>query len=121
MGYGKGKGIVKQSPREDDISRVLAMQLQMEMSEADLDREGYVAQVHLEPEASPMVSISGDDDTDNTESDDEYESKCDSDVDRPMEDDMDALDDGNLDGDVDMETDSDNEAEKDELGADETK
>jgi len=38
-GNGKGKGIVKQTPRGDDISRAVALQLQKEMSEADLDTE----------------------------------------------------------------------------------
>jgi len=39
-GKGKGKGIVKQTPVGDDISRAVALQLQKEMSEADLDTEG---------------------------------------------------------------------------------
>jgi hypothetical protein len=39
-GHGKGKGIVKQTPGGDDMSRAVALQLEKEMSEADLDREG---------------------------------------------------------------------------------
>jgi len=39
-GNGKGKRIVKQTPGGDDISRAVALQLQKEMSEADLDTEG---------------------------------------------------------------------------------
>jgi len=39
-GNGKGKGIVKQTPAGGDISRAVALQLQKEMSEADLDTEG---------------------------------------------------------------------------------
>jgi len=39
-GNGKGKGIVKQTPEGGDISRAVALQLQKEMSEADLDTEG---------------------------------------------------------------------------------
>jgi len=39
-GNGKGKGIVKQTPGGGDISHAVALQLQKEMSEADLDTEG---------------------------------------------------------------------------------
>jgi len=39
-GKGKGKGIVKQTPGGDDICGAVALQLQKEMSEADLDTEG---------------------------------------------------------------------------------
>jgi len=39
-GNGKGKGIVKQTPGGDDICRAIALQLQKEMYEADLDTEG---------------------------------------------------------------------------------
>jgi len=39
-GNGKGKGIVKHTPGWDDISRAIAVQLQNELSEADLDMEG---------------------------------------------------------------------------------
>jgi hypothetical protein len=39
-GNGKGKGIVKRTPGGDDISRAVALQLQKQMSEADLDKEG---------------------------------------------------------------------------------
>ena len=38
-GKRKGKGIVKQTPVGDDISRAVALQLQKEMSEADLETE----------------------------------------------------------------------------------
>jgi hypothetical protein len=37
MGNAKGKGVVKQTPGGDDISCAIALQLQMEMSKADLD------------------------------------------------------------------------------------
>jgi len=40
QGDSKGKGIVKQTPGRDDISRAVALQLQKEMSEGDLDTEG---------------------------------------------------------------------------------
>jgi len=72
-GYGKGKGnstgqgIVKQTPRGDDISRAVAVRLQKEMYEADSDTKGKLEQVYLEPGASPAVSISSDDDTHSTE------------------------------------------------------
>jgi len=39
-GNSKGKGIVKQTPGGDDISRAIALQLQKEMYEADKDTEG---------------------------------------------------------------------------------
>jgi len=39
-GTGKGKGIVKQTPGGDDISCVVALQLQNKRYEADLDTEG---------------------------------------------------------------------------------
>ena len=39
-GNGKAKGIVKQTPGRDDISCAVALQLQKEMSEEDLDTEG---------------------------------------------------------------------------------
>ena len=39
-GTGNRKGIVKQTAGEDDSSRAVALQLQMEIYEADLDREG---------------------------------------------------------------------------------
>ena len=39
-GNVNGKGIVKQTPGGDDISRAVAMQLQKEMYEADSDMEG---------------------------------------------------------------------------------
>jgi hypothetical protein len=46
-GKGKGnrirKGVVKQTPRGDDISRAVAFQLPKEMYDADLDTEGYLA------------------------------------------------------------------------------
>jgi hypothetical protein len=39
-GNGTGRGIVEQTPRGDDIFRAIALQLQKQMSEADLDKEG---------------------------------------------------------------------------------
>jgi hypothetical protein len=38
-GNSRGKGIVKQTPGGDDISRAIALQLQKVMPEADLDME----------------------------------------------------------------------------------
>jgi len=40
QGNSKGKGIVKQTPGGDDISRAVALQLQKEVWEADLNTEG---------------------------------------------------------------------------------
>jgi hypothetical protein len=40
MGNNNGKGIVKQTPGGDDISCAVTLQLQEEMSEADLDKQG---------------------------------------------------------------------------------
>jgi hypothetical protein len=60
-GNGMGKGIVKRTPAGDDIPCAVALQLQIEMSEADLDTEGELERVYLEPEASPAASISSDD------------------------------------------------------------
>jgi len=40
MFFADGKGIVKQTPGGDEISRAVALQLQKEMLEADLDMEG---------------------------------------------------------------------------------
>jgi hypothetical protein len=121
-GTGKGKGIVKRTPGADDISRAVALQLQEQMSEADLGKEGLLERVYLEPEASPAVSISFDDDTDSTQSDGEYDSELDPDVDMCMEDDVDGPDGVDLDGDVDMERDGENaedEEEEDEKEEDE--
>jgi hypothetical protein len=39
-GHGKGKGIVKRTPGGDDISSAVALQLQKQMSDAVLDKEG---------------------------------------------------------------------------------
>jgi hypothetical protein len=73
-GNGNGKGIVKQTPGGDDISHAVALQLHEERYEADWSTEGYLERVYLEPEASPAMSISSDDDTDSTEkSDGEYD------------------------------------------------
>jgi len=76
-------------------------------------------QVYLEPDASPAVSISSDDDTDSTESDGEYDSELDPDVDMRMQDDVYALDGVDLDGDGDMERDGDDAEEEDEKKEDE--
>jgi hypothetical protein len=85
-----------------------------EMYEEDSDTEGKLERVYLEPEASPAVSISSDDDTDSTELDGEYDSELDPDVDMRIEDDVDAPDGVDLDSDVDMERDGDNDVEEDE-------
>jgi hypothetical protein len=96
----KGKGIVKRTPGGDDISCAFALQLQKQMSEADLDKEGYLERVYLEPEASPTVSISSSDDTHAPEWDGEYESEFDPDVDMCMENDVDSPDGVDLDSDA---------------------
>jgi hypothetical protein len=116
-GNGKGKGIVKRTPEQDDFSFALPLQLLTQMSDADLDKEEKLERVYSEPEASPTVSKSSDNDTDSTECDGEYDLECDYDVDVRMEDDVDAPDGVNLDGGVDMDRDS--EDEKDEVEEDE--
>jgi hypothetical protein len=75
--------------------------------------------MYLQPEASPVVSISSENDTNSTESDGKYDSELDPDVDMRMEDDVDALDGVDLDGEVDMESDGDDEEEEDENKEDE--
>jgi hypothetical protein len=70
-GTGKLKRIVKWTSGGDDISCAVALQLQKQMSEADLDKEGKLERVYLEPEASPAVSISSENDTESTELDSE--------------------------------------------------
>jgi hypothetical protein len=40
QGNGTGIGIVKHTPGGDDISRPVALQLQKEMSQAEMDTEG---------------------------------------------------------------------------------
>jgi len=39
-GNGKGKGSVKQTPGGNDIFRTVGLQLQKEIYEAELDKEG---------------------------------------------------------------------------------
>jgi len=46
-GNVKGKGIVKQTPGGDDISRAVALQWHKEMYKADLDTEGLLEWVYL--------------------------------------------------------------------------
>jgi hypothetical protein len=60
-GNGIGKGIVKHTPAGDDIICAVALQLQIEMSEEDLDKDGELERVYSEPDASPAASISSDD------------------------------------------------------------
>jgi len=82
--------MVKQTPRGDDISLAVALQLQKEMYEADWDTEGNLVWVYLALEASPAMSISSDDDTNSTEElDSAYDSEDDSDVHLRMADDVD--------------------------------
>jgi len=66
-GNSKGKGIVKQIPGGYDSSGAVALQLQKQRYRADTDTEGSLERVYIEPEASPAMSISSDDDTDSTE------------------------------------------------------
>jgi hypothetical protein len=66
----------------------------------------------LEPQASPAMSVSSDDETDLIKLDGEYDSVRDADVDMPLQDDVDTPDSFDLHGDVVMERDS--EAEEDE-------
>jgi len=104
----------KHTPGGDDISCAVALQLQKEMPEEDLDKEGSLERVYFEPEALPTVSISSDDDTDCAELDGEYDSERDSHVDMRMEDDVDAPESVDVDGDVDMERDSEDEEDAEE-------
>ena len=120
-GKGKGKGntkgkcIVERTPEGDDISRAIALQLRKEMYEADVDTEGELQGVYLDPEASPAMSISSDDDSDSTEElVGEYDSEHDFDVDMCIEDNVDAPYGGDSDGEVDLECDSDDEEVDDE-------
>jgi len=88
---------------------------QREIYEADLDTEGKLEQVYLQPLALPTRSISSDDDTDSTEKlGSEYYLEPDSDEDMGMEDDGDALYSVDLDSDVNMERDGDYEEEEKE-------
>jgi len=120
-GNVKGKDIVKQTPAGDEISHAVALLLQEEMSEADFDMEGQLEREYLDPEASPALSNSSDDDTNSTESDGEYDSEHHSVVDIRMEDDVDAPDGVDSDGDVDMDGYTDNEEEEDDEEEDEEK
>jgi len=118
-GTGQWKGIDKQTPGGVDISRAVALQLRTEMSEADLDSEGRLRQVYCEPEASPAVLMSSDDDTDSTESDTKYDPEYISDVDMRMEDDVDTLGGVDLDNNLDMDRDGADEQKEDEEEEDE--
>jgi hypothetical protein len=82
------------------------------MSEANLDTEGSLEWVYLEPEASPSVSITSDVDTDSTEPHGKYDSELD--VDMCMADDVDALDSVDIDGYVDMERDGEDAQDEEE-------
>jgi len=118
-GNCKGQGIGKQTPGGDDISRAVALQLQKEMYEADLDTEGEQERVYFEPEASPAMLISWDDDTDSTELDGNYDSVNDTDLDMCMEYDVESPDCIHFDCDVDMDSDCDDYTEDDEQEEDE--
>jgi hypothetical protein len=54
-GNGKEKGIVIHTPGGDDISLAVALQVQKDISEADLDKEGKLERIYLEREGSPAV------------------------------------------------------------------
>jgi len=84
----------------------------MELSDVDWDTEGYQEQVYIEPEASPTMSISSDDDTDSTNLDGKYDSELDGDM--CMEDDVDAPDSVDIEGDVDMRRDCEDEEDEEE-------
>jgi hypothetical protein len=84
------------------------------MSEADLDKEGKLERVYVEPEASPARSMSHSDGTDSTESYGEFDSEYHSNVDMCMEDDVDVPDGVNLDSHVDMQRDSEDEEDEEE-------
>jgi hypothetical protein len=103
----------------EDISCAVALQLQKEMSEEDLDNEGELEQVYLEPEASPALPMSPVDNADSTKSDGKCDSECKSHVILKMDIVVDALDRVDLDGNVDMERYS--EAKEDEVEEDEKK
>jgi len=119
-GNSKGKGIGKQTPEVNQISRAVDLRLQMEMYVADSVTEGWLERVYLKPYALPAMSISPDDDLDSTqELDVEYDSEHDSDVDMRMQDDVDASCGVDLHGNADMERDSDDEEEENEEEEDE--
>jgi hypothetical protein len=46
-GNSQGKGIVKQTPGGDDISRAVVLQLQNERYQAESDREGKQVQIYI--------------------------------------------------------------------------
>jgi len=82
------------------------------MYEADSEMEAYLQRVYVEPESSPALSISSDDDTNSTQQvDGKYDSEHDSDVDMCIEGDMDTPYGVDLDGNVAMERDGDDEEE----------
>jgi hypothetical protein len=73
----------------DDISCAVALLLEKEMYQADLNMEDKLQRVYIEPEALPALSNSSDENTDrNKELDSEYESKQNSDMDMHMQDDV---------------------------------
>jgi hypothetical protein len=85
MGNGKGKSMGKYTLERDAISLAVGVQVQKEMYEGDLDMDSELEQVYLQPELSPDISISSDDDTHTTEvSDSGFDSEHDSDVDMCM-------------------------------------
>jgi hypothetical protein len=89
--------------------------MQKQISEADLNTEGKLVWLDLEPEASNAMPMSLDDDPDSTESDGGFHTEHDLDVDMCMGADVDAPDSVDLDGDVDMTRNSDNEEEEYEV------
>jgi len=115
-GWGRervqGKVLLKKTPGGEDFSRAVAVQ--KEMYDTDSDTEGLLERVYLEPEASPALSISSDDDSDSTKLDSKYDPELNPDVGMRMEDEVDAADGVDLDGDVDMERDCDDDEEEDE-------
>jgi hypothetical protein len=100
-GQGKGKG-------NHDERGIGTLYEAASNTEVKLQRE------YLGPEASPMVSISSDDNTDSSESDGKNDSECDPDDHIRTDDDVDTPDNIYLNGNVDIERDGDNDEEKDE-------
>ena len=113
-GNGTGNGIVKQTPWGDNISHAIGFKTQNEMYEADSDTEGSLEREYFQPETTPAMSISYDNDTDRTESDGKLDSEFDPDMNIGIENDVYAPDRVDLDSAVDLEMVGDDVEEDDE-------